>query len=257
MKLYYLVFLIGLVVFSHNHEPILAQSIDEDGAQISEDEVDHEVVLIEKIFNLMKSGYSIDEVLAIFNAGKEHSYHQKLVTEINYLLNKHYSKDDVVNIIVNNKEAEKFYAWKNFKAKFELAAVFASFGVILYLVYRYGKTSDDGLLPYHEKEQKINSSLSKKGVMGKEQRAVTKKKSQKSKTGSNKSNNESFRPVPHINHRLERAIDRQIEYAKVLEPIEMEFDIVDIEEEPLDDRKFDEKIAEQLESARTIGLEPA
>ena len=68
----------------------------------------------------------------------ELSNNQKLIAELQVLLNKNYSKD-AVQIIVNNDEAEEFYARKNFQAKLEILAGLVIGVVVLYGLYKYHK----------------------------------------------------------------------------------------------------------------------
>src|SRR5579872_2054120 len=73
-------------------------------------------ILAENIFVLLSSGHSIDDVITFLNNSKEQRYdNKKLTQDIQNLLDKELSKKELLNIIVNNEEAEKFYALKNFK----------------------------------------------------------------------------------------------------------------------------------------------
>src|SRR5207248_224164 len=97
-------------------------------------------ILEEDICDLILSGYSANEVAAILN--QQHGdpdNMQELIGIIQGLLDERYSKNDIVNIIVNNKESEEFFSQKNFWAKIKnryfVVKVIVSVSIATYLCY--------------------------------------------------------------------------------------------------------------------------
>lgn len=86
--------------------------------------------------------YSTDEMIAMFDDGPEDCF--DLMSHIQNRLDKKYLKNNVINIIVKNKESEELYAQKNLLAKaknyyfmLKVIVIFVVVIIICYLLYGY------------------------------------------------------------------------------------------------------------------------
>lgn len=104
------------------------------------------IELADNICNYILTGHSTDEVIKMLN--EEHEVHlyniniEKLVTNIERLLNKKYSPNNVLDIFAINKEFEKFYIQKKFWAKIKntyfvlkSSATLVIIVIVFYLLY--------------------------------------------------------------------------------------------------------------------------
>ncbi len=109
--------------------------------------IDNNIIeLVDNICNYILTGHSTDEVIEMLNEEHEgHLYNiniEKLVTNIERLLNKKYSVNNVLDIFAINKEFEKFYIQKNLWAKIKntyfvlkSTATLVIIVVVFYLLY--------------------------------------------------------------------------------------------------------------------------
>lgn len=79
-------------------------------------------LLTETVYELLEQGYTIDQIALHLEklSHQQDQYSpeiQTLITTIAHLFAQQHAKNDVINIIVQNEEAEKFYAQANFRAK--------------------------------------------------------------------------------------------------------------------------------------------
>lgn len=95
------------------------------------------ITLVENICNLLQHGHSADDVMTILNDNKGFGYDiGKLVTCMQELFNKQYSKKDVIKIIIlNRKEFEQSLARENEWAKSSFIRHVIVFMVIVIAVY--------------------------------------------------------------------------------------------------------------------------
>jgi len=212
MKLKLLFFCVISFAYAHA-EDIVSTAISDIHEKIA---LEHRI-LAENIFDLLTSGHSIDDVTTFLNKSHEHRYdNKKLISDLQNLLNKQYSKNDLINIIVNNKESEKFYAWKNFQSKLETFAILAAAIGALYLLYKFCKKGDAGIpLPFFDnKPQSSKSRITKaeKKPPQVKQEALAKKNTQSNYKRSNNRRLDNYRVK--INYESRKALDQELEYAR-------------------------------------------
>jgi len=113
MRLRYL-FIYLLFSLSVNYKTLLPSDTNENIARPRHQRANSELMaLTEYIYNLLLQEHSVNEVMEMLN-NQEHPYNNEaLTTFIEKLLNKHYSKEEIINIVVNNEEREKYYALRS------------------------------------------------------------------------------------------------------------------------------------------------
>jgi len=202
------------VVFLSNNTLLWAENSPDDAQAITLTSEDR--AFTAKICSLLSTGHSPHDIVKFLNYGKEHSLdHQKLVTDIDYLLQKQYQPHDVMNIVVQNKESEEYYARKNFMGKLKIFASCVTTALVLYgLVHYYSHG-----LPDTGQGQRSGGS-GRAGGMGEAHNHVirtTKKTSQSNKKPLVKKLRRLLYdddiPVP-FDDKLDRACARQIAYAQ-------------------------------------------
>jgi len=122
-----------------SYEPLLAHSPDENSNDF--------VILTDSICDFLMRGHCPDEVKEMLDDDQKHPYDiEKLALQIQELLNKQCSKDNIINIITNSKESEEFYGRINFWTRittryFVLKALISLVItlILLYLLYRWFK----------------------------------------------------------------------------------------------------------------------
>ena len=150
VKLKHLFVFITCFVISSNHRSLFASSAEKNinsidlntGLNLMNNDF---MTLADNICNYLLLGHTTDEIIEMLNDNQELPYNiniEKLVTHIQSLLNKKYSKDNVINIFVSNKESENFYIQKKFWNKIKntyfvlkSTAVLVIIVVVFYLLY--------------------------------------------------------------------------------------------------------------------------
>lgn len=151
VKLKHLFVFITYFIISNNYRSLFADSanlidLNTDANLINKAFIE----LADNICNYLLLGHSEDEIIEMLNDDQEPQYKtniekiniKKLVTHIQSLLDKKYSKNNVINIFVDNKESENFYTQKKLWAKIKntyfvlkSTAVLVIIAVVFYLLY--------------------------------------------------------------------------------------------------------------------------
>jgi hypothetical protein len=115
-----------------------------------EDMTNEMAVLTKNIYELLLCGQTPDEITALFADNKEHvNTIQKLAVRMADLQNKQYSKGVPINLTINNKEEEKYYAKKNFWTTIEnLCFVLKVIAIIVIIIMLYQYLRSSKILKY-------------------------------------------------------------------------------------------------------------
>jgi len=156
------------------------------------------------ILDQLASGHSIEAVMKQLNMSKishESSNHQKLAQD---------TIDNLIHIIMNNNhESKKFYARKNFIATCEILAGIATMLIIVYFLYNNLKNN---------KLKKFNSTQRQPSDLEHNQNKfmypLPRSMRSIKKIPTQNIGPMRFRKVSTIDHKLNRAIDKQFEHAK-------------------------------------------
>ena len=151
MNLKHLFFYIAYFTVLDNYKPLLTHNLDKNTnfANLINAR-DDLMMLTESTCDFLLRGYSKDEVIVALNDEQENTDKiEKLVTTVEKLLEQQYSKDNIIDIVVNNKEFETFYSQKNFWLKIkntyfllESTGILVIIVFVLYLLYALYKWFD-------------------------------------------------------------------------------------------------------------------
>ncbi len=304
MRLRYLFLAIVFLSILQNNKHLLAHGPDENIAATAighSNSANNDVrILAEKVYGLLMQGCSVDEVIAVISNNQEHPHNIKeLATLINNLLNEKYAKDNVISLVANNAEAEEFYARKNFwkKVKISIAiGIVVSISCILYCLYHNWYREGGGQKPGEPNTSDSNQTSPSTRSLNKEQqlndRPLTKPPLSSNTVPSKKLPdrlNKSPQPAQDTpvrspqtsycsdkkyqhsflgpivtertyDHKLDQSTAQQIEYAKSI-GLNLQEPLPNTSERPCEgDQGIGSytftQIEEQLEYAKSIGLEP-
>jgi hypothetical protein len=275
---------------------LLANNPDEKIDQLSDasEKTDEKIkILVERIYELLEQNRSYGEIMEMLDDGEDGQYDiKKLVTRIHEFFDKQDSKENVIKIIVDNKNAEEYYAHKLFWARAKdyyfalkvIAAVIlaASIG---YLIIKWVKLplhgSPSGIIsglpepkltdnPLEKEPPKIEimqQQLPKNKVL--QQVRIEQGLPQPNKEPVVQTQAETVQlcdmPTGNksclINHELYKSVMQQLEEAEKigLHPIELP-PPVGMEEQNSagqETRTRDEVLQQQIEEARKLGIIPA